>query len=107
MNNAVMTLQSADFVSSNDTEIIVELISHFSNESADTAEAFKKVLDVLHGSYALGLIDNDVYIIPKVHSMLTPLVSVIVYRFISYFAALHRGNDVDKPRNLAKSVKVE
>lgn len=51
--------------------------------------------------------DNDAYVIPKVHSMLTPLVSVIVYQFISYFAALHRGNDVDKPRNLAKSVTVE
>lgn len=50
---------------------------------------------------------NDAYVIPKVHSMLTPLVSVIVYQFISYFAALHRGNDVDKPRNLAKSVTVE
>lgn len=51
--------------------------------------------------------DNDAYVIPKVHSMLTPLVSVIVFQFISYFAALHRGNDVDKPRNLAKSVTVE
>jgi len=51
--------------------------------------------------------DNDAYVIPKVHNMLTPLVSVIVYQFISYFAALHRGNDVDKPRNLAKSVTVE
>lgn len=50
---------------------------------------------------------NDAYVIPKVHSMLTPLVSVIVYQFISYYAALHRGNDVDKPRNLAKSVTVE
>lgn len=51
--------------------------------------------------------ENDAYVIPNVHSMLTPLVSVVVYQFISYYAALHRGNDVDKPRNLAKSVTVE
>lgn len=51
--------------------------------------------------------DNDAYVIPHVHTMLTPLVSVIVFQLISYYAALHRGNDVDKPRNLAKSVTVE
>ncbi|MCD2138970.1 glutamine--fructose-6-phosphate transaminase (isomerizing) [Salinicoccus halitifaciens] len=51
--------------------------------------------------------ENDAYVLPNVHSMLTPLVSVVVYQFISYYAALHRGNDVDKPRNLAKSVTVE
>lgn len=51
--------------------------------------------------------EDDAYVIPTVHSMLTPLVSVVVYQFIAYYAALHRGNDVDKPRNLAKSVTVE
>lgn len=51
--------------------------------------------------------EEDAYVIPHVHPILTPLVSVVVYQFIAYFAALHRGNDVDKPRNLAKSVTVE
>ena len=51
--------------------------------------------------------EGDSYIIPRVDEMLTPLVSVVVYQLISYYAALHRGNDVDKPRNLAKSVTVE
>lgn len=51
--------------------------------------------------------ENDSYVIPTVHEMLTPLVSVVVYQLIAYYAALHRGNDVDKPRNLAKSVTVE
>ncbi|MCY1026867.1 hypothetical protein OWI79_14415, partial [Mammaliicoccus sciuri] len=45
--------------------------------------------------------------IPHVHEMLSPLVSVITLQLISYYAALHRGCDVDKPRNLAKSVTVE
>ncbi|MFD2830440.1 glutamine--fructose-6-phosphate transaminase (isomerizing) [Corticicoccus populi] len=51
--------------------------------------------------------EGDAYVIPRVHSSLTALVSVVVYQFVSYYAALHRGNDVDKPRNLAKSVTVE
>ena len=51
--------------------------------------------------------DHDTYVIPHVHEMLSPLVSVITLQLISYYAALHRGCDVDKPRNLAKSVTVE
>ncbi|MFC5540616.1 MAG: glutamine--fructose-6-phosphate transaminase (isomerizing) [Bacilli bacterium] len=50
---------------------------------------------------------DDRLVIPKVHPLLTPLVSVVPLQFISYYAALERGCDVDKPRNLAKSVTVE
>ncbi len=51
--------------------------------------------------------DEDSFVIPKVHEVLTPLISVIPLQLIAYYAALHRGCDVDKPRNLAKSVTVE
>ncbi|MFP3727105.1 glutamine--fructose-6-phosphate transaminase (isomerizing) [Priestia filamentosa] len=51
--------------------------------------------------------EEDRFILPEVHSMLTPLISVVPLQLISYYAALHRGCDVDKPRNLAKSVTVE
>ncbi|CAM5205596.1 Glutamine--fructose-6-phosphate aminotransferase [isomerizing] OS=Ureibacillus acetophenoni OX=614649 GN=glmS PE=3 SV=1 [Ureibacillus acetophenoni] len=51
--------------------------------------------------------EGDRLVLPKVHSLLTPLVSVIPLQLISYYAALHRRADVDKPRNLAKSVTVE
>lgn len=51
--------------------------------------------------------DDDRFILPKVHEDLTPLVAVIPMQLIAYYAALHRGCDVDKPRNLAKSVTVE
>ncbi|HSI66138.1 MAG TPA: glutamine--fructose-6-phosphate transaminase (isomerizing) [Planococcus sp. (in: firmicutes)] len=50
---------------------------------------------------------GDSHVIPKVQEMLSPLVSVIPLQLISYYAALHRDCDVDKPRNLAKSVTVE
>ena len=51
--------------------------------------------------------DGDAFVIPQVHDLMTPLVSVIPLQLISYYAALHRDCDVDKPRNLAKSVTVE
>ncbi|MBH9581361.1 glutamine--fructose-6-phosphate transaminase (isomerizing) [Staphylococcus felis] len=51
--------------------------------------------------------EGGTYVIPHVHALLTPLVSVVTLQLISYYAALHRDLDVDKPRNLAKSVTVE
>ncbi|WP_346207958.1 glutamine--fructose-6-phosphate transaminase (isomerizing) [Caldifermentibacillus hisashii] len=51
--------------------------------------------------------DGDRFVLPQVHELLTPLISVVPMQFIAYYAALHRGCDVDKPRNLAKSVTVE
>ncbi len=51
--------------------------------------------------------EGDSYVLPTVHEMLAPLVSVVTTQLIAYYAALHRDCDVDKPRNLAKSVTVE
>lgn len=51
--------------------------------------------------------EGDRLVIPKVNELLSPLVSVVPLQLISYYAALHRRCDVDKPRNLAKSVTVE
>lgn len=51
--------------------------------------------------------DGDRFVIPAVHKLLTPLASIVPLQLISYYAALHRDCDVDKPRNLAKSVTVE
>jgi len=51
--------------------------------------------------------EDDRFVIPEVHELLTPLISVVPMQLISYYAALHRDCDVDKPRNLAKSVTVE
>ena len=51
--------------------------------------------------------EGDSFVLPTVHEALAPLVAVIPLQLISYYAALHRECDVDKPRNLAKSVTVE
>ncbi|MFQ9957210.1 MAG: SIS domain-containing protein, partial [Turicibacter sp.] len=51
--------------------------------------------------------EGDQIVIHDVHPLLTPLVTVVPTQLISYYAALQRGFDIDKPRNLAKSVTVE
>jgi glucosamine--fructose-6-phosphate aminotransferase (isomerizing) len=49
---------------------------------------------------------NVIYV-PSVDKILTPLVVVIPLQLLAYYIAVKRGNDVDQPRNLAKSVTVE
>ena len=45
--------------------------------------------------------------IPKVDEFIAPILSVIPMQLLAYYTGIKRGNDVDKPRNLAKSVTVE
>jgi glucosamine--fructose-6-phosphate aminotransferase (isomerizing) len=52
------------------------------------------------------LADHVIYI-PDTEDFLIPLLSIIPLQLLSYYAAVQRGCDVDKPRNLAKSVTVE
>jgi len=51
-------------------------------------------------------VDEALYI-PKVNSMLSPVISVISLQLLAYYIAAAKGCDIDKPRNLAKSVTVE
>lgn len=53
-----------------------------------------------------GMVDFVIEV-PRVHELLTPLVSVIPLQLLSYYIAVMRGRNVDQPRNLAKSVTVE
>jgi glucosamine--fructose-6-phosphate aminotransferase (isomerizing) len=50
---------------------------------------------------------NDVIYIPKTLEMLTPILSIVPLQLFAYYMGVLRGCDVDKPRNLAKSVTVE
>ena len=49
----------------------------------------------------------NIFKIPKVHPFLAPLLSIIPMQLLAYYVAKEKGLDVDKPRNLAKSVTVE
>lgn len=51
-------------------------------------------------------VDETVYI-PRVMPILAPVLSVVPLQILAYYAAVRKGCDVDKPRNLAKSVTVE
>jgi len=51
--------------------------------------------------------NGDEIVLDNINPSLSPLLTVIPTQLIAYYAALHRGHDIDKPRNLAKSVTVE
>mgnify|MGYP000327953126 FL=1 len=61
----------------------------------------------MEGDTELAKHANNVIIIPKADEDLAPILAVIPLQLLAYYAALARGCDVDKPRNLAKSVTVE
>ena len=57
------------------------------------------------------ILDKDIYddiiLIPKLNEFLQPIIAIIPLQIIAYYVAKNRGCDIDKPRNLAKSVTVE
>ncbi|MCD6436168.1 MAG: glutamine--fructose-6-phosphate transaminase (isomerizing), partial [Clostridiales bacterium] len=55
----------------------------------------------------IGKVADEVIFIPDTMDELAPILSVIPMQLFAYYISLARGNDVDKPRNLAKSVTVE
>jgi len=59
------------------------------------------------GDQAIEQYADSIFRVPAVPEALQPLVSVIPLQLLAYHAAVLRGHDVDKPRNLAKSVTVE
>ena len=59
------------------------------------------------GNRAIEAQSNEVIYIPPCRDELTPLLSVVPLQLFSYFVAKERGCNIDKPKNLAKSVTVE
>ena len=62
---------------------------------------------VAEGERELGKIADAVFTIPDVHPLLSPTLFTIPLQLLAYHIAVLRGEDVDQPRNLAKSVTVE
>lgn len=52
-------------------------------------------------------VTNEIITIPECHEVLLPSLAVLPLQLFAYYVALYRGCDIDKPRNLAKSVTVE
>ena len=77
---------------------IVEVQARGADVVALTTESMKEKLEKTV---------QNLFVIPDTHPMLQPNLGVIPLQLFSYFMALHRGCDIDKPKNLAKSVTVE
>ena len=60
-----------------------------------------------HGNKEVAKVADEIIYIPEAEDLLMPVLSVIPTQLLAYYASIARGNDVDKPRNLAKSVTVE
>lgn len=71
------------------------------------ARGGKVIAIATEGDKEITKISDDVIYIPKTLEMLTPLASVIPLQLFAYYFGVAKGYDVDKPRNLAKSVTVE
>jgi glucosamine--fructose-6-phosphate aminotransferase (isomerizing) len=59
------------------------------------------------GDSEIGEVADHVFYVPKVSEYLSPILLTVPLQLLAYHIAVHRGCDVDQPRNLAKSVTVE
>lgn len=67
-----------------------------------------KVISVItEGDELSASLSDDVMVIPEADEILAPMLSVVPVQLLAYYTGVARGCDVDKPRNLAKSVTVE
>ena len=80
------------------------LASHTRGNISEVVARGAKVLTIAEENVAK---DGDDIVLSQVHPYLSPISMVVPTQLIAYFATLNRGLDVDKPRNLAKSVTVE
>ncbi|WP_010277207.1 glutamine--fructose-6-phosphate transaminase (isomerizing) [Paenibacillus senegalensis] len=85
-------------------ELLEKMISNIKEVKARDAFVLGIVME---GGADLADCADQVLKIPRTMPLLAPALSAIPLQLLAYYASLARGNDVDKPRNLAKSVTVE
>ena len=62
---------------------------------------------ITEGDVISPALSEEVMIVPEADEIIAPILSVIPLQLLSYYLGVLKGLDVDKPRNLAKSVTVE
>ena len=67
----------------------------------------KLIAVISEGDDSTAALCNDVMIVPEADEILAPMLSVVPLQLLAYYIGVAKGCDVDKPRNLAKSVTVE
>ncbi len=85
-------------------ELFEKMLSNVKEVKARKAFVFALAKE---GNEAVKTVADDVLTIPQVSDILAPVVAVIPLQLMAYYMAVEKGCDVDKPRNLAKSVTVE
>ena len=97
-----------------DTTLVVGVVTQeelfektVSNIREVKARGARVLAIAMEGNKEIEKYADDVFYIPRTHWMLAPLLANIPQQLFAYYMALGLGNDVDKPRNLAKSVTVE
>lgn len=79
----------------------------FSNVEEVKARRAPVIAIATEGDYDVGTLADDVIYVPRVHPMLQPILSTIPLHLLAYYVGVAKGLNVDRPRNLAKSVTVE
>ncbi len=85
-------------------EVYEKMVSNIEEVRARLAPVIVLATD---GDVNMRAIANDVIYMPKVHPMLQPIVSTVPLQLFAYYVGVAKGLNVDRPRNLAKSVTVE
>ena len=85
-------------------ELVEKMISNIKEVKARGAYVYAITTE---GETEIAKVADEVMYIPKTMDILKPVLSVIPTQLIAYYTSLAKGIDVDKPRNLAKSVTVE
>ena len=92
-------------------EILAVGDSAFQKKCFEKLKAIKEsgttIVIVSHSMEEMARTADGVMTIPDVHALLLPCLGVVPLQLFAYYVALMRGCDIDKPRNLAKSVTVE
>ena len=78
-----------------------------SNMQEIKARKGKVIAVITEGDEHSSSLANDVVEVPEADEIVAPMISVIPLQLLSYYVGVAKGFDVDKPRNLAKSVTVE
>lgn len=88
-------------------QLFEKTVSNIIEVQARGAYVIGFTMDGMEIHQALGKSVDEVFTVPQTHPLLTPALTAIPLQLLAYYVSVMRGNDVDKPRNLAKSVTVE
>ena len=78
-----------------------------SNIKEVIARGAKVLVSTMNKESEFGDENIKIFTFPETNPLLTPILEVVPFQLLSYYTAELKGCDIDKPRNLAKSVTVE